>query len=831
MSADESPSAEVQLLAEQEFVVRLKPKSHPELGEILIDESLFPIGRNEPPFGTYDREIVAELSRRHARVFWEGGALYVADLGSTNGTMVNGVAVHDKPCRLYDRDELCLGGTLTYGVQIAVRPAKPRRGGALLSLTLTPERDDLGLQPIVIARFPFLVSKADDVFARYKEQCPHQVNYVSRRHAHIFLKGGAPFVEDLGSTNGTFVGGVRLDEHAVELRDGDVLAFAGTHFVYTVSVQREAEVDPTLTKLSAHGERAQDDAGSADRTTFVAAADSFLDIFCIDPAPVQDELNHEAAPGGEDEPRAAGSREPRRRVLFLRELGKAFAGSDRSAARRMLRWGLPLVALLVAIAAGVYFAGSAERELEQLVADGDYARATTVADEYLARDPDEASVKALGTEALLKARLPEWLESLKAGDFERAAAVLAEMKTQGRHNADAQALLNELDWIGELEQFMHARSGAAAPIRIYADEERIKALLRRWNDDAKGHQRALALVAAQVPEFRDVYAEALSDLRKLESDESVYLAAIERLNASIATELDKDQPETLDAVLNDYAGKYPRLAGLERVREDLRQYLALDQALRARELGPLIAALDEVRLTTPPFQQQFDELGATRLPSAEIVDRYRSAARAWREGNAEQAFAGLQGIATAPWAEVAAGELERKQAVLEQFKALQQARGGKGYEERLLAFYAGLDADDDVWFIRATESDVRASRDKALVRAHELVNRAQGMWRQYRDRGGIGGEHRLESGISGAFRAQARLLSDAEVEVEQGMRIYRLLNAAVAAQWTTVEDEINAEAELQRRSLQELHMVLEPGLLKAKLALIGGRSNEERKSP
>jgi len=44
-------------------------------------------------------------------------------------------------------------------------------------------------------------------------------------------------------------------------------------------------------------------------------------------------------------------------------------------------------------------------------------------------------------------------------------------------------------------------------------------------------------------------------------------------------------------------------------------------------------------------------------------------------------------------------------------------------------------------------------------------------------------------------------------------------------------DEINAEAELQRRSLQELRMVLEPGLLKNKLALIGGPGGEERRAP
>lgn len=831
MTADEAFSAAMQATAEQEFSVRLKPKSHPELGEIPIEDNLFPIGRNEPPFGSYDREIVAELSRRHARVFWEGGALYVADLGSKNGTSVNGVAVQDKPCRLYDRDELCLGGTLSYRVKIAARTAKPRRAGTLLSLTLTPVRDDLGLQPIVIARFPFLISKADEVFARYKDASPHQVNYISRRHAHIFLKGGAPFVEDLGSTNGTFVGGTRLDEHAVELRDGDVLGLAGSHFVYTVSLQREPETEPTLTKFSAPAEGPDDALAHADRTTFVAAADSFLDIFCVDPAPVQDEFNDEAAKTGDDGPAPANLRERSRSTMFVHELAKAFAGSDRGAARRAMRWGIPLVALLAAIAIGAYLVGSTEREIKELIAEDDYAQALTTADEALANHPDDAGLKALGTEALLKAKLPEWLASLQAGGFDRAAAQLAEMKTAASHNADAQALLGELEWIAGLEQFVLARGGADAPIAIYTDEDKIKALLQRWNDDPKGHQRALALIATHVPAFKDVYAEAMSHLRKLESDESVYLAAIERLNANIATELAQDNPQALDAVLNEYADKYPRLAGLDRLREDLRQYVAVDGALRARRLGPLIAVLEKLKFSTPPFQEQLVKLGTTRLPAPELVRQYRAASAAWREGNAEQAFAALQQVAAGPWADVAAAQLEHRKLVHQQFKELQQARGGKGYDERLLAFYASLDADEDAWFVRATEADVRAYRDKALARAQELVNRAQALWRQYRDSGGIGGEHRLESGISAAFRSQARLLSEAQASVQQGMRIFKLLNAEGAAQWAKLEDEIDAESGLQRRSLQDLRMVLEPGLLKAKLSLVGGGSDEERKSP
>jgi pSer/pThr/pTyr-binding forkhead associated (FHA) protein len=829
MSADDAFVAGMQARAGQQLNVVLKPLSHPELGEIRIEERLFAIGRNEAPFAAYDRTLMADLSRRHARMFWEGGLLYVADLGSKNGTSVNGTAVREKPSPLRDGDELRLGRDLAYRVSIVPSAPRPRPAGALLSLTLAPEHEDLGLQPIVITQFPFLISKADEVFARYKEAYPHQVNYISRRHAHIFMKGDAPFVEDLGSTNGTFVDGVRLDEHAVALDDGDLVAFAGSHFAYKVSLQREPESEPTQTQREPPAAPPPDEPEpNADKTTFVAAADSFLDIFCVDPGPQQDEVNEEAAPAGQELP-SGRERQRSRTGIFLHELGKAFASGERGAAKRALKWGIPVVAIVVAGAIGVYFSGAGEREIKSLMADGQYAQAARAADEYLARHPDDAALKGLGTEALLKARLPEWVASVQAGRFDRAAALLAEMHNDARHNPEAQALLGELAWIAELAQFSAGR-GAEAPIRLYADEERIKSLLQRWSDDPKAHQKALTQIAAQVPEFRDLHAEALTQLRRLESDESVYLAAIERLNASIATELAADRPEALEEILNDYAGKYPRLAGVDRLRSELDQYVAVDREVRARRLGPLSALLAKAEFTMPPFQARFRELAATRLPAPEVLSQYRAAAEAWRAGKAEPAFAALQGI-TGPWADAAASDLAHKQAVLQQFKELQQARGGKGYDERLLAFYAGLEAGEDDYFIKATEAEVGARRDQALGRARELVSRAQGLWRQYRNAGGIGGEQRLESGISGPFRAQAKLLSEARTDVRQSVRIYQLLKAEETAQAIKLQDEITAEAELQRRSLQDLHMVLAPDLLKDKLALIGGGNDEARKSP
>lgn len=48
------------------------------------------------------------VSRRHAVLYWEGGQVFVKDLGSTNGTYVNGRPVTSAPVR--DGDVLTVGG-------------------------------------------------------------------------------------------------------------------------------------------------------------------------------------------------------------------------------------------------------------------------------------------------------------------------------------------------------------------------------------------------------------------------------------------------------------------------------------------------------------------------------------------------------------------------------------------------------------------------------------------------------------------------------------------------------------------------------------------------
>ena len=120
------PLGASQATAASELDIVLKPLSRPELGEIRVD-GVLAVGRAEQPFATYEDDFVVMLSRRHARIFCEDGVVYVADLGSSNGTTVNRAAVGQSPSPLRDGDEVCFGGVLSYRVEITPR-TKARRG-------------------------------------------------------------------------------------------------------------------------------------------------------------------------------------------------------------------------------------------------------------------------------------------------------------------------------------------------------------------------------------------------------------------------------------------------------------------------------------------------------------------------------------------------------------------------------------------------------------------------------------------------------------------------------------------------------------------------------
>jgi hypothetical protein len=83
------------------------------------------------------------------------------------------------------------------------RPSRPRRGDP--SQVVIVDGGNKG-EAVSLADAPLLIGRGTDAAIRLDD------DYVSTRHARIVSSGDQWFVEDLGSTNGTYVGSRRITQ-------------------------------------------------------------------------------------------------------------------------------------------------------------------------------------------------------------------------------------------------------------------------------------------------------------------------------------------------------------------------------------------------------------------------------------------------------------------------------------------------------------------------------------------------------------------------------------------------------------------------------------------
>jgi hypothetical protein len=293
-----------------------------------------------------------------------------------------------------------------------------------------------------------------------------------------------------------------------------------------------------------------------------------------------------------------------------------------------------------------------------------------------------------------------------------------------------------------------------------------------------------------------------------------------RLGADVSGTLAAGDLAGLRGRLEEFASRYPRVSGIDGLQHDLAALTPVQEALAAGRPFEASAALAAAALLTPPFRQRAETLRRDALPSAEVVEQHRQAKVAWREGDFARAAGLLEAIPAGPWQPAVAAEIERMARVRAEFQALDSARGTPGYQGRLLAFYGALDPATDAYFAQAVAGEFQEGKKEALAAAAQSLQQAQKAWDAYQADGGIRGLHRLEARVSDTFRKQAAHLGDAYRALSHGLQVYRLLNLEYPAQWQGLRQAVEGEVALQRRSLTELGMVLEPSLLQVKLQLL-----------
>ena len=155
------------------------------------------------------------VSTQHLRFDIGLAGIQVIDLGSTNGTQLNGRFIPPHTPRPFALGDVVRIGSAE-GNSVGLRLQSPRAG----SLRMRP----LGMH--ALSQLPrVLIGRADDCHVSLE----HPV--VSRRHAEIARRSGGYAIRDLESMNGTFVNGQRVNGWRA-LNTGDVIRIGPFNLVY-----------------------------------------------------------------------------------------------------------------------------------------------------------------------------------------------------------------------------------------------------------------------------------------------------------------------------------------------------------------------------------------------------------------------------------------------------------------------------------------------------------------------------------------------------------------------------------------------------------------------
>ncbi len=181
-------------------VRRLTVRTGPDKGKFVeIDHELV-VGREDVEFVINDPEI----SRRHAKLRPLDRGVEIEDLGSTNGTRVDGERI-DGPVRLTSSASIELG-TTALDVEIELPPPvaerPPDRPGPELRRTLRVIWGPAEGTAVVVDR-EIVVGRQDADLTIHDPE-------VSRRHAVVKPAPTGIVIEDLGSLNGTYVNGEQI---------------------------------------------------------------------------------------------------------------------------------------------------------------------------------------------------------------------------------------------------------------------------------------------------------------------------------------------------------------------------------------------------------------------------------------------------------------------------------------------------------------------------------------------------------------------------------------------------------------------------------------------
>lgn len=173
------------------------------------------------------------VSRKHAQISSDGGTITVEDLGSTNGTIVNG-----KRLGPGEKAAVKQGDTVSFG-GLELKLSLP---GQTMATAIVSSNKTAAMQAAPQVERPpaklvgngteYPLKKGMNTFGRKSENDIAIVDpYVSGRHGQIEVQDDGIYLTDIGSTNGTMLNDAKLvANNRTQLTPSDVIRLGSMEF-------------------------------------------------------------------------------------------------------------------------------------------------------------------------------------------------------------------------------------------------------------------------------------------------------------------------------------------------------------------------------------------------------------------------------------------------------------------------------------------------------------------------------------------------------------------------------------------------------------------------